>query len=169
MADAGAPCTGARDDVFLFAAQVSGVDAAPGDRLRWDFGDGTTLDGPELPRSGEQATVSTRHQFTTAGTFEVRLRHGDATLATASATVTAAESRADRSQRRLARARAGWTVIAGLIAVGSGMTALYFTDPAWGTPGDYVAALLWGGTVAEGIKFVGALSLRRWTGETSPV
>jgi ABC-type cobalamin/Fe3+-siderophores transport system ATPase subunit len=49
------------------------------------------------------------------------------------------------------------TIVSGLIAVVSGLVVLYSVTPSWGTPSDYLKALLWGGGVSEGIKVVTAL------------
>ena len=52
---------------------------------------------------------------------------------------------------------------AAVIAVGSGLLALYFTNPVWGSPADYLKALLWGSTVSEGLKYVNILLHRVWS------
>jgi hypothetical protein len=46
------------------------------------------------------------------------------------------------------------TLFTGAIAIASGFYALYFTAnaPAWGTPKDYLYALLWGSLVSEGLR-----------------
>ena len=53
--------------------------------------------------------------------------------------------------------------IAGVIAVGSGLLALYFSNPTWGSSADYLKALLWGSTVSEGLKYVNVLLRRVWS------
>ena len=55
------------------------------------------------------------------------------------------------------------SLIAGVIAVGSGLLALYFSNPTWGSPVDYLKALLWGSTVSEGLKYVNVLLRRVWS------
>ena len=57
------------------------------------------------------------------------------------------------------------TLFTGAIAIASGFYALYFTAnaPAWGTPKDYLYALLWGSFVSEGLKFIGRLVSRTWS------
>jgi hypothetical protein len=40
-------------------------------------------------------------------------------------------------------------VVAMAVAVGSGLVALYLPNATWGSPGDYVTALLWGTATAE--------------------
>jgi hypothetical protein len=48
------------------------------------------------------------------------------------------------------------------LAVASGLSTLYFADGVWGTPGDYLAAVLWGAAVSEGLKYVKAITDRTW-------
>jgi hypothetical protein len=54
------------------------------------------------------------------------------------------------------------TAISGLLAVASGLLAVYLTTPAWGAPGDYLKALLWGSVVSEGAKAVTKIAARQW-------
>jgi hypothetical protein len=54
------------------------------------------------------------------------------------------------------------TIITGLLAVSSGLLSLYFANPAWGTPKDYLEALLWGAVVSEGLKYVNSIVSRVW-------
>ena len=53
-------------------------------------------------------------------------------------------------------------IVAGVLAVGSGMAALYLTVPTWGSAGDYIAALLWGSVTSEGVKLVVNAVGKRW-------
>jgi hypothetical protein len=59
--------------------------------------------------------------------------------------------------QRFRRVDRQMTLAAGLIAGFSGLLALYSTSPTWGTPADYLKALLWGSVVSEGIKTITAL------------
>ena len=52
------------------------------------------------------------------------------------------------------------TMATGVLAIFSGLILLYFASPTWGTPGDYLKALLWGSVVSEGVKQVTALVAR---------
>ncbi|MCW5849900.1 MAG: hypothetical protein KIT87_07435 [Anaerolineae bacterium] len=70
---------------------------------------------------------------------------------------------ADELQRLYQQSELQMSVIAGVIAVGSGMLALYFSNPSWGSPADYLKALLWGSTVSEGLKYVNVLLRRVWS------
>lgn len=45
-------------------------------------------------------------------------------------------------------------IVAGVLAVGTGLTVLYAPDPGFGTAGDYGQALLWGTVVGEGAQIV---------------
>jgi hypothetical protein len=91
---------------------------------------------PPLPPSGES----------TAFTFE------DFAPSAAPAEQTPAQRR-----RQFERIDRQWTLASGVLAVFSGLLALYVVTPTWGTPGDYLKALLWGSVVSEGTKAVTAL------------
>jgi|GEM_PF-6295841 len=65
----------------------------------------------------------------------------------------ASEAAFERNERLINR-------LSFVLAVASGLAALYLTDAAWGTPEDYLKALLWGGFAAEGVKLVVALADR---------
>ncbi len=52
--------------------------------------------------------------------------------------------------------------IAAVLAVGSGLVSLYVTDPSWGEPSDYLAAVLWGAVAGEGVKLAVAIADRVW-------
>ena len=52
------------------------------------------------------------------------------------------------------------TMATGVLAVFSGLLLLYSTSATWGSPSDYLKALLWGSVVSEGIKQVTALVAR---------
>ena len=66
--------------------------------------------------------------------------------------------------RRWAAIGAGMAgVLVVLRPTGSGMLTLYFANPTWGAPADYLKALLWGSTVSEGLKYVNVLLRRVWS------
>lgn len=69
------------------------------------------------------------------------------------------ESSAAAWRRFLAQERQ-MTMATGVLAIFSGLILLYFASPTWGTPGDYLKALLWGSVVSEGVKQVTALVAR---------
>jgi len=52
----------------------------------------------------------------------------------------------------------------GLIAIGTGLSVLYFAVNAWGSPADYLAALLWGSIGTQGVKSVAGLVQNKWLG-----
>jgi hypothetical protein len=54
------------------------------------------------------------------------------------------------------------SLVAGALAVASGLSTLYFADGVWGTSGDYLAAALWGAAGSEGLKYVKAVTDRAW-------
>ena len=70
---------------------------------------------------------------------------------------------ADELQLLFQQSELQMSVIAGVIAVGSGLLVLYFSNPTWGAPADYLKALLWGSTVSEGLKYVNVLLRRVWS------
>jgi hypothetical protein len=45
-----------------------------------------------------------------------------------------------------------FSVLAGILVVLSGMSVLYVGNPTFGSPGDYLAIVLWGGAVGEGFQ-----------------
>jgi hypothetical protein len=62
-----------------------------------------------------------------------------------------------RRRQRFPLIDRGMTLATGLLAVFSGLLALYSASPTWGTPADYLKAFLWGSVVSEGVKAVTAL------------
>ncbi|MDQ2631484.1 MAG: hypothetical protein M3Y75_11035 [Actinomycetota bacterium] len=50
------------------------------------------------------------------------------------------------------------------LAVASGMATLYFGNASWGEPGDYLAALAWGGITGEGVKLAANIADRKFPG-----
>lgn len=60
--------------------------------------------------------------------------------------------------RRVRRSDRQFAVIGGALVVLSGMSVLYFANPTFGSPGDYLAMALWGTAFGEGIT----LARRLW-------
>jgi len=58
------------------------------------------------------------------------------------------------------------TFLVGLVAMGSGLLALYFADGDWGQPKDYLQALLWGAATAEGLKLLTDVATKLLAGRT---
>jgi hypothetical protein len=73
-----------------------------------------------------------------------RQRHPDDSSTQTDAKVLASRLHAD--QRR-------FDVLSGLIVVLTGLSLLYFTNPTFGSLGDYAGLLLWGSGVGEGVQF----------------
>ncbi len=63
------------------------------------------------------------------------------------------EETLEMAQRRLIVSQNIMTGISFLLAVASGMVVLYLNNPTWGSPLNYLTALLWGSTVSEGLKY----------------
>lgn len=64
--------------------------------------------------------------------------------------------------RRLRFDDARMTAAAAALAVGSGLIALYFATPGWGSEADYLKAFLWGAVLSEGVKYAGSIVARVW-------
>jgi hypothetical protein len=151
--------SGDADDGFVFDATMSGH----GDEdlaVDWRFGDGAQPVGVLIGPDGDGARV--RHQFAAGATSpEVSLSAGEWTLAKHTVELIR-PGRADRARTAFGIRDREMTLLAGVLAVGSGMLTLYFADAAWGVPQDYLKAALWGGVVAEGSRLVGTLVSRTW-------
>jgi hypothetical protein len=63
-------------------------------------------------------------------------------------------------RRRFKLTERQMATLSGLLAVLSGLLALYVSSDTWGAPGDYLKAILWGSVVSEGVKYVAALVAR---------
>lgn len=152
----GAETSGNVDDVFRVRARLPSAGAAPV-QVRWRVDLGESI--PQtIPADGEPPWLQFR--LPVAGEHTVLLENADgAALATQPFTVTGPSRVASDRELFAARDRV-WTLAVGAFAVASGLAALYLADPAWGTSQDYVAAALWGGTVAEGSTFVATLVSR---------
>lgn len=70
---------------------------------------------------------------------------------------------ARRLQQLFDRNELQMTLLTGLLTVGLGLYNLYYKNPAWGTPADYLYAVLWGSAVSEGLKYIGHMVNRLWT------
>jgi hypothetical protein len=156
------------DDLVEFAATVVTQGASP-DKLKllhWDFGDGSLIVPVEWPdgQANTEMKISTLHQFSTPETFTVTLQTADAQPVGDSCSVTVAEKtgRTDRQHVAFGLSEARMTLISGALVVATGLYLLYFVSPVWGTPGDYLKALLWGSTLSEGVKYAVGLVGRQW-------
>jgi hypothetical protein len=140
------------------------VTAQAGDgELHWRFSDGSTSDSLPAPAPGRETTLTIGHRFAgteTAVWAEVVTPAGrvlDRWTGTVEPTGEAARRRTGLASNERAVA-----MLAGVLAVGSGMVALYLRDATWGSAGDYVTALLWGSATAEGVRAVVNIASNRW-------
>ncbi len=141
------------DDVFLVRAHVTGP-SIPGLKLKWHQGGQTHV------RDLGAAQSWVIYRFSEPGTYRVDLLDAqDAVQGWVTLTATGPSREAD-GQRRFAELDRTWTLASGALAIASGMAALYFVDPAWGTDEDYVKAILWGATVAEATNLLALLVTR---------
>jgi hypothetical protein len=70
------------------------------------------------------------------------------------------EATAAQLRSRFAMTDRQMTLASGILAVFSGLLALYLTSSTWGAPEDYLKAFLWGSVVSEGVKYAAALAAR---------
>ncbi len=151
-------CVGDADDLFCFTASVNG----PSDRietyqLRWDFKDGSVRETKPVERSadGKELLQSVSHRFRGAGTYTVEVTNKEGQRKQfCTVEVTGGAGRFARLSASFHLTSGRMTFLTGALAVGSGFLTLYFADADWGSPKDYLNALLWGSVVSEGIKFV---------------
>lgn len=126
-----------------------------------EFGDGSQRN-LALPPSGQPLFVRHRYTNDSPPTIVVSSVPGGDELARHTIEGIVAEPRPLPSEAEFAGTDKAVNTAAFMLAVASGMTVLYFADPAWGQPMDYLAALVWGGTTGEGVKFAAALADRVW-------
>ena len=158
------------DDLFRFSLELPAALAAGPAQLRWDFGDGTSSEPFKAATTG----VQTDHCFALGGPRTVRLLLvADAggypagtliALTQPPVPVTSGLGRAALSRETFRLNDVQMTLVSGLIAIGTGLSVLYFTVNAWGSPADYLAALLWGSIGTQGVKSVAGLVQNRWLG-----
>lgn len=151
---------GVREPV-VFATEVKVIS---GGRVEftysWTFGDGSRTLVSTAAASIEATRLSVVHQFDDPRAYEVEIGTKEP-AARQKTTITVGTTPAAEHARRALRINDGaMNAIAGAIAVGSGLLAVYFTSAGWGSPSDYLQAFLWGGTVSEGIKAITAFVSR---------
>jgi hypothetical protein len=149
-------------DGVLLTIPVDGEEMQPFAGVKVDFGDGSS-ETFALPREGQPLIV--RHRYEEGGyrpQVVARSVRGDVLIATEELPEIRPSTRKLPSQRRLEETDRVVDRAAFLLAVSSGLVALYFKDPSWGQPMDYLAAIVWGGVTGEGVKFAAALADRVW-------
>lgn len=62
------------------------------------------------------------------------------------------ETEADYLMKDLRRTEARFLVLSGALVILTGMSVLYFPNPTFGTPADYLGVFLWGSAVGEGVQ-----------------
>jgi hypothetical protein len=152
---------GDADDLFELTATVTGpAEVIQTYELAWSFGDGstTTLRPVTVVADGASATQTVAHRFRSAGDFTVAVSNKAGQSKTSiKVEVIGGGGRYARLNAAFRLTTGRMTLIAGALAVGSGFLTLYFADGDWGSPKDYLNALLWGTVVSEGIKLVADL------------
>ena len=118
----------------------------------WKFSDGRTSAAFRLT-GGADSEVTTEHQFTGGdNTVSATLVDSDGREIGRWAGTVTRPGRAEALRRTVSSDDFAIGVVAFLLAVGSGIVALYLPSATWGSAGDYVTALLWGSATSEGIK-----------------
>jgi hypothetical protein len=153
------------DNLYVFTATVTlpvGIEAY---RLQWNFGDGQNSNVMVMAlASGEPVQIRVSHRYSEGGAKEVAIKNsrGDV-LDKLSVQVDKGPGRAARLLAAFRLTEWQMSVITGLIAIGLGFHTLYLTKAVWGTPADYLYAILWGSIVSEGLKYAAGLVNRIWS------
>jgi hypothetical protein len=152
------------DELMIRLVAPSGVGAGV-TGFELDMGEGTRVDRVCVePHLGPAEAIAAR-RIEDGGHHELRVRAlpGREPVETVPIVVDP-KSRVEAIEEGLARIDRLMGRLAFVLAVGSGLVALYVSDAAWGESADYLAAVLWGGTAAEGVKLAGAIADRAWPG-----
>jgi len=149
-----------RDTLIPVTVTVAGLTA--GTNVHWEFSDGSrsaTFPGPD-----RATRLSIMHCFTSGPEMAYAEVIGEdrRPVSTRWLGHVSSLSAAQRLRAALGADDRIVAMVAAVLAVGSGMAALYLNAPAWGSAGDYVAALLWGSVTSEGIKLIVNVIGKRW-------
>lgn len=159
--DAAAPN---RDTLVTVTVQATGL--AENTRVHWEFSDGGRSAPFPAPPPGNGGTteLSIRHRFA-GGPQQAYANVFDDAGRSVAAPWTNAIAPFSLAQRLLTGLSADDRVlalVAGALAIGSGMEALYLNSPTWGSAGDYVTAVLWGSATSEGVKLIVNVVAKQW-------
>jgi len=149
----------------LVTVTVTATELAENTSVHWEFSDGSRSAVFPAPPPGLHDTtmLSIRHSFATAsGQASATVVREDGEPVAAWSGDVGSFSLAQRLRAGLGADDRVVAIVAGILAVASGMAALYLTAPAWGSAGDYIAALLWGSVTSEGVKLVVNSVGKRW-------
>jgi hypothetical protein len=152
------------DSLYVFTASVTLPIAIESYRLQWDFGDGQTSNATVLAHApGEPVQMQVSHRYGEGGAKKVAVKNsrGDV-LDKLNVTVGKGPGRAARLLAAFRLTEWQMSVVTGLIAIGLGFYTLYLSKAIWGTPADYLYAILWGSIVSEGLKYAAGLVNRVW-------
>jgi hypothetical protein len=140
------------DDEVEVTATFTAPGVLPATLVDVELEPGATVTREVKPAPGKRS-VAVSHRYSTAGPKEIVVRaHGDGSeLGRATLTVSG-ETLVEQEENDLSDSDRVANVIAFALATASGMAVLYFADPSWGEPVDYLAALVWGGISGEGVK-----------------
>jgi hypothetical protein len=140
----GLPAAANRDTLLAMTVMATGL--AEKTNVHWEFSDGSHSAVFPAPPPGPGGTteLSTRHRFASgSGPASAQLVDGDGRpVAEPWRGDVGSFSIAERLRRALGADDRVVAMVAGVLAVASGMAALYLNAPAWGSAGNYIAALL---------------------------
>lgn len=135
-------------------------------RYWWTFGDGSSSqEEHETLAAGGAKRLEQVHQFLAAGevttVFNARIAGQTDPLEPRVLVIRLDDASATaRARRAFVRDDRVMAAIAGVIAIGSGLVALYFNTADWGSAEHYLKAFVWGGLVSEGTKAVKGIAER---------
>lgn len=150
----------------LLTVTVQGTELAENTNVHWEFSDGSVsavFPAPQ-PADGRTTELSISHSFT-AGPQQASANVFNDKGQPVAVPWTMPVATFSMAQRLRAGLRADdrvVAIVAGVLAIGSGMEALYLNSPAWGSAGDYVTALLWGSVTSEGVKLIVNIVAKQW-------
>jgi hypothetical protein len=127
-----------------------------------DFGDESPHRRLRLPKEGSNVFVRHRYKGKEVSNVKVMAIPGGQKWEMESPPEIVPKPRQLKSEAVLAESEKVVTVAAFLLAVASGMGALYFGNASWGQPMDYLAAIVWGGATGEGVKYAASIADRVW-------
>jgi len=149
------------EDYVQFTIKFEAETQPPFPQVEIDFGEGIPVKY-NMPRLDKPLIVTHRYRTLPERPIVVSAAPGGGKLKQIEHPEVDPEARILPSQLELARTDRVVEKAAFVLAVGSGLVALYFTDTAWGQPMDYLAAFLWGGATGEGVKLAAGLVDRVW-------
>ena len=150
----------------LINVSVTATALAVGTNVHWEFSDGSssaTFPAP-VPEADGTTILSISHCFASGPALAyANVIDGDGRPASAPWVESVGSfSAASRLRAALGADDRIVAMVSAVLAVASGMAALYLNSATWGSAGDYIAALLWGSATSEGVKLIVNVAGKRW-------